>query len=256
MCISSVVLDPPEADGQRLAACSVAKVPSSRNTVCSCSARVQFSTVPVVQRPSRYSGDSSAADASAARAMAPNRPSAEIQCRTIRRLPSPAAGMVLCPMLGFRASGGGFGGRRDERQSPPCRCSPACRRPARPSPGPARLTTMTGRHRWSAARSAAMRWARSSPTPGSRTEKVYEPAPAPVYYVPPRAYVPMTSTASIEAQLNQLDKLAAAGYITPAEYQTRRKRSSARPEHRAGPGILRTGGPTQLRCPATRSHRL
>ena len=54
-----------------------------------------------------------------------------------------------------------------------------------------------------------------------RTEKIYEPAPAPVYYSAP-AYVPMTSTASIEAQLNQLDKLAAAGYITPAEYQTRR----------------------------------
>ena len=59
-----------------------------------------------------------------------------------------------------------------------------------------------------------------------RTEKVYEPAPAPapVYYAPAPApaYVPMTSTATIEAQLNQLDKLAAAGYITPAEYQTRR----------------------------------
>ncbi len=55
-----------------------------------------------------------------------------------------------------------------------------------------------------------------------RTEKVYESAPAPVYYSTP-AYVPMTSTASIEAQLNQLDKLAAGGYITPAEYQSRRK---------------------------------
>jgi hypothetical protein len=57
-----------------------------------------------------------------------------------------------------------------------------------------------------------------------RTEKVYEPAPvaAPVYYSAP-AYVPMTSTASIEAQLNQLDKLAAGGYITPAEYESRRK---------------------------------
>jgi hypothetical protein len=33
----------------------------------------------------------------------------------------------------------------------------------------------------------------------------------------------MTSTASIEAQLNQLDKLAAGGYITPAEYESRRK---------------------------------
>jgi hypothetical protein len=55
-----------------------------------------------------------------------------------------------------------------------------------------------------------------------RTEKIYEPVPAPVYYSAP-AYVPMTSTASIEAQLNQLDKLAAGGYITPAEYQSRRK---------------------------------
>ena len=33
----------------------------------------------------------------------------------------------------------------------------------------------------------------------------------------------MTSTATIEAQLNQLDRLAAGGYITPAEYQARRK---------------------------------
>ena len=57
-----------------------------------------------------------------------------------------------------------------------------------------------------------------------RTEKVYEPAPAaaPVYYSAP-AYVPVTSTASIEAQLNQLDKLAAGGYITPAEYKERRQ---------------------------------
>lgn len=54
------------------------------------------------------------------------------------------------------------------------------------------------------------------------TEKVYESAPSPVYYSAP-AYVPMTSTASIEAQLNQLDRLAAGGYITPAEYQSRRK---------------------------------
>jgi bacteriorhodopsin len=55
-----------------------------------------------------------------------------------------------------------------------------------------------------------------------RTQTVYEPAPAPVYFSAP-AYVPMASTASIEAQLNELDKLAAGGYITPAEYQTRRK---------------------------------
>ena len=59
-----------------------------------------------------------------------------------------------------------------------------------------------------------------------KTQTVYEPAPAPVYYAPPPpppAYLPMTSTATIEAQLNQLDRLAAGGYITPAEYQARRK---------------------------------
>jgi hypothetical protein len=57
-----------------------------------------------------------------------------------------------------------------------------------------------------------------------RSEWAYQPAPAPVYYTPaPPAYVPMTSTATIEAQLNQLDRLAAGGYITPAEYQARRK---------------------------------
>ena len=58
------------------------------------------------------------------------------------------------------------------------------------------------------------------------TEKVYESNPAPVYYTPaPVAapvYTPVPSSTTIEAQLNQLDKLAAAGYITPAEYQTRR----------------------------------
>jgi hypothetical protein len=53
-----------------------------------------------------------------------------------------------------------------------------------------------------------------------RTEKVYE-TPAPVYYEPaPVYYTP--STASIEARLKQLDALAAGGYITPQEYQTRR----------------------------------
>ena len=55
-----------------------------------------------------------------------------------------------------------------------------------------------------------------------RTETVYESAPAPVYYSAP-AYVATPSTASIEAQLNQLDKLAAGGYITPAEYKERRQ---------------------------------
>ena len=56
-------------------------------------------------------------------------------------------------------------------------------------------------------------------------EKVYE-EPAPVYYAPapsPTYIAPATpSAASIEAQLTQLDKLAAGGYITPQEYQTRR----------------------------------
>ena len=56
-------------------------------------------------------------------------------------------------------------------------------------------------------------------------QKVYE-EPAPVYYAPPPApayvapAVPAAST--IEAQLTQLDKLAAGGYITPQGYQTRR----------------------------------
>ncbi|MFL5338286.1 MAG: hypothetical protein ACJ8H8_35245 [Geminicoccaceae bacterium] len=56
-------------------------------------------------------------------------------------------------------------------------------------------------------------------------EKIYE-EPAPVYYAPAPTYVappPLPSTASIEAQLAQLDKLAAGGYITPQEYQNRRK---------------------------------
>jgi hypothetical protein len=54
------------------------------------------------------------------------------------------------------------------------------------------------------------------------TEKIYE-TPAPVYYAPAPTpvYVP-PSTASIEARLKQLDALAAGGYITPQEYQTRR----------------------------------
>ena len=55
-----------------------------------------------------------------------------------------------------------------------------------------------------------------------RTERIYEPAPAPVYYAPAPTYVPTPSATSIETQLNQLEKLAAAGYITPQEYQARR----------------------------------
>ena len=46
-----------------------------------------------------------------------------------------------------------------------------------------------------------------------------------MYYTPEPAYVPTTphqQHGSIEAQLKQLDALAAGGYITPAEYQTRR----------------------------------
>ena len=100
-------------------------------------------------------------------------------------------------------------------------CSPACRRPASAVAGPARAH----HNDWAAplVGGALGGYALGTLVANSRprTEKVYEPAPAPVYYPAP-AYVPMTSTASIEAQLNQLDKLAAAGYITPAEYQTRR----------------------------------
>ena len=55
-----------------------------------------------------------------------------------------------------------------------------------------------------------------------RTEQIYEPAPAPVYYAPAPTYAPVPSSSTIEAQLNQLDNLAAAGYITPQEYQARR----------------------------------
>jgi hypothetical protein len=57
-----------------------------------------------------------------------------------------------------------------------------------------------------------------------RTEKVYESSPAPVYYTPAPTpvYTQVPSSTTIEAQLNQLDKLAAAGYITPQEYQARR----------------------------------
>ena len=60
------------------------------------------------------------------------------------------------------------------------------------------------------------------PNSRQRTESIYEPAPAPVYYAPAPAYAPTPSAASIETQLNQLDKLAAGGYITPQEYQARR----------------------------------
>lgn len=58
------------------------------------------------------------------------------------------------------------------------------------------------------------------------TQPVYHSAPPPtVEYVPVTTAPPpppMTSTATIEAKLKQLDALAAGGYISPQEYQTRR----------------------------------
>jgi len=53
------------------------------------------------------------------------------------------------------------------------------------------------------------------------------PPPSPTYYGPVREYVPVTaapisSTSSVEARLRQLDQLAAGGYITQQEYQSRR----------------------------------
>ena len=57
----------------------------------------------------------------------------------------------------------------------------------------------------------------------ARSERVSE-TPATVYREPVTTYVPAVPSAStIEAQLNQLDKLAAGGYITPEEYKTRRQ---------------------------------
>lgn len=59
-----------------------------------------------------------------------------------------------------------------------------------------------------------------------KSTTTYVDEPAPVYYAPPPpppTYVaPLPSTATIEARLKQLDALAAGGYITPQEYQTRR----------------------------------
>jgi hypothetical protein len=51
--------------------------------------------------------------------------------------------------------------------------------------------------------------------------------PPPTYYEPVREYEPVTaapisSTSSVEARLRQLDQLAAGGYITQQEYQSRR----------------------------------
>lgn len=55
-----------------------------------------------------------------------------------------------------------------------------------------------------------------------RTEKAAE-SPAPAYREPAATHAPIPSATTIEAKLDQLDKLAAGGYITPAEYKTRRQ---------------------------------
>ena len=58
-----------------------------------------------------------------------------------------------------------------------------------------------------------------------KSSTTYVEEPAPVYYTPaptPTYVAPLPSTATIEARLKQLDALAAGGYITPQEYQTRR----------------------------------
>jgi hypothetical protein len=58
-----------------------------------------------------------------------------------------------------------------------------------------------------------------------RRERVYEQpvyaAPAPTYVAPAAPAAPTAAT--IEHQLNVLDQLAAKGYITKSEYQTRRQ---------------------------------
>lgn len=55
-----------------------------------------------------------------------------------------------------------------------------------------------------------------------KTETVHEQV-APVYYAPTTTYVPVRSTTTIQAKLDELDRLAAGGYITPAEYKARRE---------------------------------
>jgi hypothetical protein len=53
----------------------------------------------------------------------------------------------------------------------------------------------------------------------SEPAPVYHPAPRPVTHVPP----PATPPATAQARLQQLDQLAAGGYITKAEYEQRRQ---------------------------------
>jgi hypothetical protein len=51
-----------------------------------------------------------------------------------------------------------------------------------------------------------------------------EPPPPPVHHTAPRPVAPAPSpVASTEARLQQLDQLAAGGYITKAEYEQRRQ---------------------------------
>ena len=60
----------------------------------------------------------------------------------------------------------------------------------------------------------------------SREQTVAEPvyaAPAPVYAAPAAPAPAATTASSIEHQLNVLDDLAAKGYITKDEYQSRRQ---------------------------------
>ena len=60
----------------------------------------------------------------------------------------------------------------------------------------------------------------------SREQTVAEPvyaAPAPVYAAPAAPASAASTASSIEHQLNVLDDLAAKGYITKEEYQSRRQ---------------------------------
>jgi hypothetical protein len=58
---------------------------------------------------------------------------------------------------------------------------------------------------------------------GSLVSNSERPRRTTTYVEPAPGYVPVgPSTSSIEAQLRQLDQLAAGGYITPAEYKERR----------------------------------
>jgi hypothetical protein len=57
--------------------------------------------------------------------------------------------------------------------------------------------------------------------PAQVVQPVYVAPAATVTPVAPAAAVPSATT--IESQLNVLDQLAAKGYITPAEYQSRRQ---------------------------------